>query len=101
MDLTRPLQLKQERYNDYIQVLKVVDITRDPGWKRLTITNPHLAENLIELINIAKKAIVPLESMIWIRSMDEYVSQYPEILERLEKTFKPLYEAAKHFDIWA
>jgi len=98
---TRSLALSQEKYNNYIYFIKTTDVTKDPNWKRLCITNPILSATLLELMNNAKTATIPMESMVWIRSMDQLVHTNPEVLERLEATFKTVYEAARQFDIWA
>lgn len=98
---TKSLALSQEKYNNYVNMIKIVNITRDPNWKRLCTTNPILSVTLSELMNNAKAATTPVESMLWIRSMDQLVHTHPDLLERLETTFKPLYEAARQFDIWA
>lgn len=101
MDLTQSLRLSQDMYNKYLYLLRVTDITKDPNWKRFEYTFPASAKSLNKLIENAKKTSVPRESMIWIRLMDQYVEQHEGILERLQSTFKPLYEAARRFDVWA
>ncbi len=99
--MTTPLN--KAKYEYYCYLVTVTDVTCDPGWKRLQITpnGVHFSSEVKMLVEKAKQSESCIESIIWIRSMDQLVKEYPEILERLETTFKPIYEAAKAFDTWA
>ncbi len=95
--------LSQEKYNEYLNLVNNTDITHDPGWKRLknSPSGPHICSEIKNFIEKARQSESFMESIIWIRSIDQLVAEFPDILERLETTFKPIYEAAKAFDKWA
>ena len=95
--------LSQAKYDYYRYLVSITDVTSDPGWKRLqsSTMGPHMCSEIKMLIDKEKQSESCMESIIWIRSMDQLIQEFPEILERLETTFKPIYEAAKAFDKWA
>ncbi len=95
--------LSQEKYNEYLQLLHQVDVTKDPGWNRLlnSPSGPHICSEIKTLIEKSRQSESFIESIIWIRSMEQLVAEFPDIVSRLETTFKPIYEAAKAFDKWA
>ncbi len=95
--------LSQEKYNEYLQLVHITDVTQDPGWKRLlnSPSGPHICSEIKMLIEKARQSQSFIESIIWIRSMEQLIAEFPDIVSRLETTFKPIYEAAKAFDKWA
>ena len=97
------ITLSQANYDHYYYMVNITDVTSDPGWKRLlaSASGPHICNEIKMLIDRQKQSESCMESIVWIRSMDELVKEFPDILERLETTFKPIYEAAKAFDKWA